>query len=132
MKEVYDLLEKFGVYHIATVDKDGKPHVRPFGSRIMLNGHLYISCTLPKNVYDQLSANGSTEISACGDGMEWLRINAIAREVTDCSEKQRLYDISIYAAPNSPIKREIGQVAFFELTNATATHYGQEQKEYKW
>ena len=132
MKEVFDLLEKFGVYHIATVDADGKPHVRPFGSKMILDGHFYISCSLPKKVYDQLSANGSVEISSCGQGMEWLRINAFAREVTNSDEKKKVYDNSIYAAPDSPIKREIGEVAFFELTRATATHYGQEQIEYKW
>ena len=132
MKEVFGLLEKFGVYHIATVDGDGKPHVRPFGSKMLLDGRFYISCSLPKNVYNQMSANGSVELSACGEGMEWLRINAFAREVTDPAEKRKVYDNSIYAAPDSRIKRGIGDVAFFELTNATATHYGPEQKEYKW
>ena len=132
MQEVYDLLDKFGTYHIAAVDKDGKPHVRPFGSKMILDGHFYIFCSLPKNVYDQMAANGAVEISACGQGIEWLRINAFAREVTDPAEKQKVYDNSFYAAPESPMKREIGTVAFFELTKATATHYGQEQKEYKW
>ena len=132
MKEVFDLLDKFRVYHIATVDNNGKPHVRPFGSKMILDGHFYIFCSLPKNVYDQLSANGSMEISSCGEGMEWLRINATAREVTDPAEKKKVYDNSFYAAPDSRMKREIDTVAFFELTNVTATHYGQEQKEYKW
>ena len=132
MQEVFDLLDKFGVYHIATVDKDGKPHVRPFGSKMILDGKFYISCSLPKNVYDQLSANGATEISACGQGMEWLRICATALEVTDAAEKQKVFSNSIYAAADSPMKREIGDVAFFALTNATATLYGKEPKEYKW
>ena len=132
MQEVYDLLDKFGAYHIATVDKEGMPHVRPFGSKMILDGKFYISCSLPKNVYYQLSANGATEISACGQGMDWLRICATAKEVTDSVEKQKVYANSIYAAPDSRIKRKIGEVAFFELTNVTATLYGQEQKEYRW
>jgi len=131
-QEVFDILDKFGTYHIASVDADGKPHVRPFGSKMILDGKFYISCSLPKNVYNQLSANGATEISACGQGMEWLRINATAREVTDPAEKQKVYDNSFYAAPESRMKREIDTVAFFELTNVLATLYGQEQKEYKW
>ena len=132
MQEVFDLLNKFGTYHIATVDKDGKPHVRPFGSKMILDGKFIISCSLPKKVYDQLAANGATEISACGQGMEWLRISATAKEVTDSGEKQKVYANSSYAAPDSRMKREIDTVAFFELTNATATHYGQEQKVYTW
>ncbi|MDR0862213.1 MAG: pyridoxamine 5'-phosphate oxidase family protein [Oscillospiraceae bacterium] len=131
MQEVYDFLEKAGAYHIATVDKDGKPHVRPFGSKMILNGKFYIFCSLPKAVYEQLSENKWTEISACGEGMNWLRITATAREVTG-EEKQEIYDKSFYAAPDSPMKRAIDTVAFFELTDATAIIYGQEQKEYKW
>jgi uncharacterized pyridoxamine 5'-phosphate oxidase family protein len=131
MQEVYDFLEKAGAYHIATVDSEGKPHVRPFGSKMILDGKFYIFCSLPKAVYDQLSANKWTEISACGEGMNWLRITAVAREVTG-DEKQKVYDKSFYAAPDSPMKRAIDTVAFFELTNATATIYGQEQKVYSW
>jgi len=132
MQEVFDLLDKFGVYHIATVDKEGKPHVRPFGSKMILDGNFYISCSLPKNVYDQLAANGATEISACGQGMEWMRIVAIAREVTDTAEKKNVFENSIYSAADSPMKREINEVAFFALTNVTATLYGQEQKVFTW
>ena len=132
MQEVYDLLEKFGAYHIATVDKDGLPHVRPFGSKMILDGKFYIGCTLPKKVYDQLTANGATEISAWREGMEWLRISATAKEVTDSADKKKVYTNSNYAAPDSNFKRTIDEVAFFELTNVTATHYAQEQKVYKW
>jgi len=132
MQEVFSLLEKFGTYHIATVDKEGKPHVRPFGSKLFLDGKIFISCSLPKNVYDQMSANGAIEISACGDGMEWLRISATAREVTDAAEKQNVYANSPYAAPDSRMKREINEVAFFEIAKGTATLHGQEQKVFNW
>ena len=99
---------------------------------VEVDGKFYICCSLPKNVYDQLSANGATEISACGEGMEWLRISATAKEVTDPAEKQHVYSNSMYAAPDSRMKREIDTVAFFELTKVTATLYGQEQKVYTW
>ena len=131
MQEVYEFLEKVGAYHIATVDNDGKPHVRPFGSKMILDGKFYVFCSLPKAVYEQLAQNKWTELSACGEGMEWLRVTAVAREVTG-AEKQRVYDNSFYTAPNSPMKKAIDEVAFFELTNATATIYGQEPKQYTW
>jgi uncharacterized pyridoxamine 5'-phosphate oxidase family protein len=98
---------------------------------MILDGKFYIFCSLPKAVYDQLSANKWAEISACGEGMDWLRITAVAREVTG-EEKQKVYDKSVYAAPDSPMKRAIDTVAFFELTDAVATIYGKEQKEYRW
>jgi uncharacterized pyridoxamine 5'-phosphate oxidase family protein len=131
MQEVFDFLEKAGAYHIATVDNEGKPHVRPFGSKLIVDGKFYVFCSLPKAVYDQLATNKWTEISACGEGMSWLRITAVAREVTG-EEKQKIYDKSFYAAPESPMKRAIDTVAFFELTNAKAIVYGPEQKEYTW
>ena len=132
MQEVFELLENFGAYHIATVDSEGKPHVRPFGSKMMLDGKFYISCSVPKNVYDQLAANGATEISAWREGMEWLRISAMAREVTAEAEKQHVYANSFYAAPDSRMKRSIDEVAFFELTEVVATYYAQEKKVFTW
>jgi uncharacterized pyridoxamine 5'-phosphate oxidase family protein len=131
MQEVYDFLDKAGVYHIASVDDEGKPHVRPFGSKMILDGKFYVFCSLPKAVYDQISAHSSVELSACGEGMEWLRVSATAVEATG-AVKQKIYDNSFYAAPDSPMKRDIDTVAFFELTNATATIFGQEQKVIKW
>jgi len=32
-QEVFAFLTQAGLYHIATVDKDGKPHARPFGPK---------------------------------------------------------------------------------------------------
>jgi len=131
MQEVFDYLEKAGAYHIATVDASGKPHVRPFGSKMILDGKFYISCSLPKNVYDQLKDQKSCEISAMGGGMEWIRISATAREVTG-SEKEKVYASSMYAAPDSHMKRAINEVAFFALEDVTAVIYGEKIKEIKW
>ncbi|KPU43476.1 pyridoxamine 5'-phosphate oxidase [Oxobacter pfennigii] len=133
MQRVFDFLSKSGVYHIATVDADGKPHVRPFGSKLIVDGKFYISCSLPKLVYEQLSGQKWLEISAMGTGGEWIRISATAREVTEQAEKEKVYSNSVYVpqAKGGP-KRSISEVAFFELTDATATIYGKETKEIRW
>jgi len=131
MNEVFEFLDKAGAYHIATVDADGKPHVRPFGSKMILDGKFIISCSLPKNVYDQLAGQKWVEISACGEGMNWLRISATALEITG-AEKENVYKNSMYAAPDSRMPRAINEVAFFALTDATAIIYGSDQKEIKW
>jgi len=132
MQEIYDFLDKAGAYHIATVDAEGKPHVRPFGSKMIQDGKFYVSCSLPKKVYDQLSGQKHCEISACGEGMNWVRISATAREVTG-AEKEKVYANSMYAAPGSRLPRAIGEVAFFALEDETATIYGgPEPKVVRW
>jgi uncharacterized pyridoxamine 5'-phosphate oxidase family protein len=133
MQEVFDFLSKAGTYHIATVDREGKPHVRPFGSKQLVDGKFYISCSLPKLVYDQLSGQKWLEISAMGTGGEYTRIAATAREVTDPSEKEKVYASSVYVKqPVGGLMRSISEVAFFELTDATATIFGKETKVYRW
>jgi uncharacterized pyridoxamine 5'-phosphate oxidase family protein len=130
IQEAFDFLSSAGVYHIATVDSEGKPHVRPFGSKMLLDGKIYISCSLPKNVYDQLSGQKWVEISAQGEGMEWMRISAKAREVADPQEKEKVFGQSAYKG--GAMARTIDQVAFFELAEATATIYGAETKVISW
>jgi uncharacterized pyridoxamine 5'-phosphate oxidase family protein len=133
MQEVFDFLSKAGTYHIATVDREGKPHVRPFGSKQIVDGKFYISCSLPKHVYDQLSGQKWLEISAMGTDREYIRISATAREVTDPTEKEKVYASSAYVTqPIGGVMRSISEVAFFELTDATATIYGKETKVYRW
>jgi len=131
-QEVFEFLTQAGVYHIASVDRDGKPHVRPFGSKLMLDNKIYVSCSIPKKVYDQLSEQKWFEISAMGADREWVRITGTAREVTDSAEKQRVYDNSPYGKGDGNISRAIADVAFFELTEVSASVFGEETKEYQW
>ena len=130
-QEVFEFLKQAGTYHIASVDADGKPHVRPFGSKLLTDDKFYVSCSLPKLVYDQLSAQKWFEISAMGKGGEWVRIAGTAREVVDAEEKQKIYDESSYGRGGS-VTRTIEDVAFFELTEVTAWIFGKETKEYSW
>jgi len=133
--EVYEYLKGVGIYHIATVDAEGKPHVRPFGSKLFIDDKLYFSCSLPKKVYDQLVGQKYFEISAYGSGkgMEWLRISGTARELTG-EEKQAIFD-----SPDSPygkggrMQRSIDEVGIFEASDVTAWVYkGEETLEYHW
>ena len=42
MKEVYDFIKKCGTYYLATVDADGQPRNRPFGTINIFEDKLYI------------------------------------------------------------------------------------------
>ena len=56
MKEVYDYLKRVGDYYLATVDAEGKPRVRPFGTIDLFEGKLYFQTGASKDVSKQMKA----------------------------------------------------------------------------
>ena len=66
-------LKNAKTYYLATVDQDGQPRVRPFGTAEIIEGKLYIQTGKVKNVYKQLAAHPNAEICAF-NGSEWIRI----------------------------------------------------------
>ena len=72
--EVCEFLQACGTYYLATVDEDGKPHVRPFGTAHIFEGKLYIQTGRVKDCYKQLKANPAFEISGMSKG-QWIRLS---------------------------------------------------------
>ena len=73
MKEVFEFLKKCNTYYLATVESDGQPRVRPFGTIDLFEDKLYIQTGKVKDVSKQIAANPKVEICAF-DGETWLRI----------------------------------------------------------
>ena len=73
MKEVFEFLKKCNVYYLATVEENGQPRVRPFGTIDLFEEKLYIQTGKVKEVSKQIAANSKVEICAF-DGEIWLRI----------------------------------------------------------
>ena len=73
MKEVVEFLKKCNTYYLATVEADGQPRVRPFGTIDLFEDKLYIQTGKVKDVSKQIAANPKVEICAF-DGETWLRI----------------------------------------------------------
>ena len=73
MKEVFEFLKKCNTYYLATVEADGQPRVRPFGTIDLFDDKLYIQTGKVKDVSKQIAANPKVEICAF-DGETWLRI----------------------------------------------------------
>ncbi len=63
MERVCKFLKDAGVYYLATVEGD-QPRVRPFGTALIFDGHLYIQTGKVKAVSHQLSTNPKAEICA--------------------------------------------------------------------
>ena len=73
MKEVFEFLKKCNTYYLATVEADGQPRVRPFGTIDLFENKLYIQTGKVKDVSKQIAANPKAEICAF-DGQKWLRV----------------------------------------------------------
>lgn len=73
MNEVYDFIKKCGTYYLATVDADGQPRVRPFGTVNVFEGNLYIQTGKSKDVSKQIQKNPKVEL-CCFDGSQWCRL----------------------------------------------------------
>ena len=129
MEEALQFLSDAGVYFIASVDSKGKPHVRPFGSRAIVDGKFYIFMSFPKAVYTQVMENGYVELATMGKDRSWIRIAAKAVPVENLETREKI--IKTYGG--GPRARNVETMMAFELTEVTATIYkGEEQKTITW
>lgn len=76
MDEILAYLKENPTYFYATVDANGDPDVRPFGTITKLDGALYIQTGKSKKVYEQAVAHPRGCISAFGKDGTWLRLYA--------------------------------------------------------
>lgn len=74
MKEVFEFIKKCGTYYLATLDENGQPRVRPFGTINIFEDKLYIQTGKSKDCSKQIQKNPKAEI-CCFDGKEWLRLS---------------------------------------------------------
>ena len=74
IEDVYEFLKHTApTYMLATVDGEGNPRVRPFGTADLFEGRLYIQTGKKKEVYKQVVAHPEVEICAW-KGADWWRI----------------------------------------------------------
>lgn len=73
MEEIFNFIKKCGTYYLATVDADGQPRVRPFGTINIFEGKLYIQTGKSKDVSKQIQINPKVEL-CCFDGQTWCRL----------------------------------------------------------
>ena len=119
MDEVLAYLKKNPTYFLATVDEEGNPQVRPFGTIAKFEGRLYIQTGKAKAVSRQMHAHPRIAICAADTEGGWLRIEADAVEDDRVEARQAVLDEypdlqGMYAADD-------GNCEVFALENATAT-----------
>ena len=119
MDEVLAYLKENPTYFLATVDADGNPQVRPFGTIAKFEGKLYIQTGKVKPVSDQMLAHPRVAISAVDTKGGWLRLEADA--VLDDRVEAREAVLGEYPELQSMYAADDGNCEVFALENATAT-----------
>ncbi|MDO4940537.1 MAG: pyridoxamine 5'-phosphate oxidase family protein [Erysipelotrichaceae bacterium] len=131
MNEVYEFLKKCGTYYLATIDAQGKPSIRPFGTVDIFDGQLTIQTGKIKEVSKQIHNNPNVSICAF-DGKEWLRLNATAIEEERIEAAEHMLDE--YPSLQGMYKAGDGNTEIFKLTNvkATISSFVAAPKTYEW
>lgn len=120
MDEVLEFLKKNPTYYLATVDAEGNPQVRPFGTIAKINGKLYIQTGKKKACYEEMLAH--PKVAICGisaDGTGWLRVNATV--APDDGEEVCAALLAEYPSLQAMYAPGDGNTVLFELSNVTAT-----------
>ena len=126
MKEVYEFLQKCGVFYLATVDGD-KPRVRPFGAINLFEDKLYLQTGKVKNVSKQIEKNPNVEVCGFVDG-KWIRVEGkLVRDDRRVAKKSML--------DNNPTLRGMysedddnTEVLYFENAKATISSFTEAPK----
>ena len=119
MDDVLEFLKAAKTYYLATVDEEGNPRVRPFGTIAKFEGRLYIQTGKKKAASRQMHAHPRIEICAVGKGGTWLRLAADAVEDDRVEARQAV--LNEYPGLHRMYAAGDGNCEVFALENATAT-----------
>lgn len=132
MEEVLKFLKDNPTYYVGTVDADGNPQIRPFGTIAEINGSLYIQTGKVKDCYKQMEAH--PRVCLCTFSPEtgtWLRLNADA--IPDDSAETCQAMLNEYPMLGDRYAAGDGNCVCLRLDNVEATIYsltGEEPKTY--
>lgn len=119
MDEVLAFLKENPTYYLATVDAEGNPQLRPFGTITKYDGKLIIQTGNVKDCFKQMAAHPRIAICTMSADHVWLRLSADAVVLDSMEARQAALDDhpslkNIYAADD-------GNCEVLALENATAT-----------
>ena len=119
MDEILAYLKANPTYFLATVDAEGNPQVRPFGTAALFEGKIYIQTGRKKAVSAEMLAHPRIAICDMGKGGTWLRIEADAVEDDRVEAQQAVLDD--YPALQKMYAAGDGNTQVFYLKNVKAT-----------
>lgn len=92
MDEVLKFLKDNPTYYLATVDSEGNPQVRPFGTITKYEGRLLIQTSNAKDCFKQMTAHPRIAICTLSPERTWLRLSADAVVVDSLEARQAMLD----------------------------------------
>lgn len=104
MNKILEYLKSNPVQYLATVGLDGKPKCRPFMFATEYDGKLWFCTSNQKDVYRELIANPSMELTVSAPNFSWCRISGDIRFENSSEVKQLCIN-------NIPIVKQIYQSA---------------------
>ena len=131
MNEIYEFIKKCGTYYLATVDSNGQPRVRPFGTIHIFEGKLYIQTGKSKDVSKQIQKNPKVEL-CCFDGGQWCRLAGELVRDDRVEAKESMLEAypnlkSMYSATDDNT-----EVLYFKNAVATLSSFSAAPKEIKF
>lgn len=123
MKEILDFLAASPAFHVATVDENNHPRVRPFSFAMEWEGRLTFVTNTEKKVYRQLAANPRVEICSFNHQTgEWMRISGRVELFRSVEANRKVYEVmpslkDIYKDEHNPV------LACFSIVEGEAATY---------
>ena len=118
MDEILEYLKTNPVYFLATVDAEGNPQVRPFGTIAKFEDGLYIQTGRCKDVYKEMKAHPKCAISAMGKDGTWFRLEADFIEDDRVEAEAAVMDE--YPSLQKNYQAGDGNCCVFRMENASA------------
>lgn len=128
------MLEESPALYLGTVDKNGRPHVRPFALTFEKDGKLYFSTSNETSAFNDLKNNPFVEISVMSPDYVWVRISATAvftqdKEIKNLALEKKKTLRNIFGSADNP------DFNMFFLSDGTASLYdysGNPAKKYSF
>jgi uncharacterized pyridoxamine 5'-phosphate oxidase family protein len=106
--EIIAGLRSSPAFHVATVDADGRPRVRPFSFVMEYGGHLAFVTSAGKKVYAELQQNPYVEIEVYdAENRTWWRVHGKVAWIDDLAAKAKVFEVMpelkpLYKGPEDP------------------------------
>ncbi len=95
MKEIIDFLYANPAGCLATVDEQGKPHIRPMGFMLEQGGKLWFCTSNTKDVFYQLQCNPAVEFCATSKDFVTVRLSGDVIFSVDLEIKRKMLETNL-------------------------------------
>ena len=131
INKVVEFLQANPVQYLATVGRDGKAKCRPFMFALEQDGKLWFCTNNQKDVYKDMQANPSVEVSVSSPSYAWIRLNGEAVFEDNRAAKEMCIRNPIVKSQYGEASNPIFEVFYLKDAHAVIADFsGNPPKEY--